>query len=87
MADEKPAVVCAVCGKPGAHSWVLEVGEQRLPVHRGCGDTAKALAPKGQRPRIRPSEWKLRLDRESAAKNFWQQKFKDAEWVAAQKVA
>ena len=85
MENVKPVVMCAVCDKPGAYLWDLEVGERKLPVHRGCGDVAKALAPNGENPRVRPSEWKIRTGREGAARNFWVEKFKTAKEAAFQK--
>ena len=87
MENAKPIVTCGVCSKPGAYLWNMEIAGKKIPVHRGCGDTAKAFAPAGKIPRIRPSEWKTKTDQEAAAKNFWAEKFNAAEVAAAKKGA
>lgn len=85
METVKPIVLCGVCNKPGAYLWDMEVDRVKTPVHRGCGDAAKALAPAGKQVRIRPSDWKARTDREAAARNFWGEKFKSAKEAVAQR--
>lgn len=59
--------LCAVCHRPGCR-WLVRVNGEKLPVHRGCGQTLVRMAPEGQSVKVIPSE---ELRREWQAQAFW----------------
>lgn len=67
---------CSVC-KKGEAKWVMRIdGGPRQAVHKPCGKHIAEMAPDGVKVKIFPSE---ELRREWDARNFWAEKFREAE--------
>jgi hypothetical protein len=70
--------VCAFCRNTGQHGarWVLKIGNDRMAVHKPCGQRLIEQAPKGIEVTLFPSKG---LADEIRAQRFWREKFAEAE--------
>ncbi len=76
--------VCSVCRKTGhtGAEWVAQIGNDRIRVHKPCGQRLAETAPEGTGVKISPSPelrrtWENQR-REREVRNFWEQKFATA---------
>ena len=75
---------CSFCRNVGHNGaqWILRIGNDRLRVHRPCGQRLIAQAPKGIEVKLFPSK---ELAEQRRVEAFWREKFHGAETQAARK--